>query len=70
MQKHFKPYKYYDEKKHLLFCEYCDSSGNKKEIKEIQKNCKRNLLTDYNENKGSYSKYFEKLIKIINETYK
>jgi len=69
-KKHFKPYKYYDEKKHLLFCEYCDSSGNKKEIKEIQKNCKRNLLTDYNENKGSYSKYFEKLIKIINETYK
>ena len=58
------------KKKHLLFCEYCDGSGNKKEIKEIQKNCKRNLLTDYNENKGSYSKYFEKLIKIIKETYK
>ena len=54
-KKHFKPYKYYDEKKHLLFCEYCDSSGNKKEIKEIQKNCKRNLLTDCNANKGSYS---------------
>lgn len=69
-KEHFKPYKYYDEKKHLLFCDDCDSFGNEKEIKEIQKNCKRNLLTDYNENKGSYSKYFEKLIKIIIETYK
>lgn len=58
------------KKKHLLFCENCDCSGNEKEIKEIQKNSKRNLLTDYNENKGFYSKYFEKLIKIINETYK
>lgn len=30
----------------------------------------KNLITDYNENKGSYSKYFEKLIKVIKETYK
>ena len=40
-KKHFQTYKYYDEKKHLLFCEYCEISGNKKEIKEIQKNCKK-----------------------------
>ena len=37
-KKHFKPYKYYDEKK------TCDSSGNKKEIKEIQKKLQKKFI--------------------------
>ena len=44
--------------------------GSAKKITELQENCRDNLLSNFKEIKESYSKYYEKLTKIIKETYK
>ena len=67
---HSKVYIFYDDESHLLFCEYCIIRGSVKKITELQENCRDNLLSNFNEIKESYSKYYEKLTKIIIETYK
>ena len=67
---HSKVYTFYDDERHLLFCEYCIIPGSAKKIIELQENCRDNLLSNFKEIKESYSKYYEKLTKIIIETYK